>query len=150
MAESGKPEIIIREGSIAEVLSLSVAIPEFSDPYGDDVYVDRLKGKPHLILVAEYGGKLVGFKVGYAMDDEQFYSWMGGVLPAFRRSGVAGILADVQTNWAKQSGYVKLVFKTRNMHKDMIRFALKRGFMITDLIKRATVEDHRIILEKKI
>ncbi|AGA78658.1 GNAT family N-acetyltransferase [Echinicola vietnamensis] len=150
MKNQEKPEIVIRGGTIAEVLSLSVAIPEFEQPYGDEAYAERLKSNPHLILVAEYGGKLVGFKVGYATDEKTFYSWMGGVLPAFRRNGIAGILAEVQTDWAKKSGYQKLVFKTRNIHSDMIRFGLKRGFMITELIKRDKPEDHRIIMEKKI
>jgi len=147
MAE-GKQEIVIREGSIPEVLSLSLAIPEFEQPYGGDVYAERLKGKPYLILVAVFGGKLVGFKVGYAWDKKVFYSWMGGVLPAFRRNGVAGILADVQAEWARKSGFTKLFFKTRNKHVDMIRFGLKKGFSITEVIKKDVKEEYRIVMEK--
>ncbi|GAB3647951.1 GNAT family N-acetyltransferase [Echinicola sediminis] len=148
--KEGKQEIIIREGSIPEILSLSLAIPEFQQSYGGEVYAERLKGKPHLVLVAVYGGKLVGFKVGYAWDSTAFYSWMGGVLPAFRRNGVAGILADVQADWAKKSGFTKLFFKTRNKHAKMINFGLKKGFMITEVIKKDTKEEYRIIMEKEL
>lgn len=148
--KEGTREIIIREGSIPEVLSLSLAIPEFQQPYGGDVYVERLKGKLHLVLVAVYGGKLVGFKVGYAWDSKVFYSWMGGVLPAFRRNGVAGILADVQADWARKSGFTKLFFKTRNKHIKMINFGLKKGFLITEVIKKDSKEEYRIIMEKEL
>ncbi|WP_200976243.1 GNAT family N-acetyltransferase [Echinicola sp. 20G] len=148
MDEKEKPEIIIRGGTIAEVLSISLAIPEFERSYGGDVYAERLQGKANLVLVAEYASKLVGFKVGYAIEEGTFYSWMGGVLPAFRRNGIAGVLADVQADWAKKSGYKKLFFKTRNRHKEMIRFGLKRGFMITDLVKKYPKEEFRIIMEK--
>ncbi len=148
MTTGKKQEIVIREGSIAEVLSLRLAIPEFEQPFGDEVYAERLKGKNYLILVAESSGKLVGFKVGYALDDQTFFSWMSGVLPAFRRNGIANILADVQDNWARKSGFSKLLFKTRNKYVSMIQFGLKRGFLIVDLVKAPKLEESRVIMEK--
>ncbi len=141
-------EIVIREGSIAEVLSLSLAIPEFGQSYGGELYAERLKGRRFLVLVAVSGGKLVGFKVGYAVEEAVFYSWMGGVLPAFRRKGVGGMLAHVQEEWAMKSGFSSMRLEIGNRQASMINFGLKRGFLITDLIKNKNVEDYRVVMEK--
>lgn len=148
MMKQENREIVIREGSIAEVLSLSLAIPEFEQPYGGEVYAERLKGRRYLVLVAVSGGKLVGFKVGYALDEVVFYSWMGGVLPAFRRKGIGNMLAHVQEEWAKQSGFSKMRLKTRNRHVAMIYFGLKRGFAVSDVIEKEHLEENRVVMEK--
>ena len=120
-------KIAIEESNIEVAVACSEKIPEFRDPPGAGRYQERLTGVPHLILVAKVDGKLAGFKVGYERDG-YFYSWMGGVLPAFRRFGVAKKLADVQEDWARQQGYDAITFKTRNQHKGMLIFALKKRF----------------------
>ena len=63
-------------------------IPEFERPYPEEEYHRQLTGIKHMVLVAYINGKLAGFKIGYERDtDGSFYSWMGGVLPAFRGPG---------------------------------------------------------------
>ena len=71
---------------------------------------------------AEVDGEPAGFKVGYEREN-YFYSWMGAVLPAYRRLGIAQKLADQQEKWAKSAGYTTIRFKTRNHHKGMFIFA---------------------------
>ncbi|WP_338082291.1 hypothetical protein [Fictibacillus enclensis] len=47
---------------------------------GSDDLAGRMKEKPDLrIDVAVDGEKMVGYKIGYALNREQFYSWLGGV-----------------------------------------------------------------------
>ncbi|MFD2037328.1 GNAT family N-acetyltransferase [Belliella marina] len=141
--------IKIRQGSIEEVVSLSRRVTEFYQPYSEKTYEDRLKDIPHLILIAEVDGELVGFKVGYQRDSPQvFYSWMGGVLASHRRKGIATMLADGQEQWARNQGYLKIYFKTRNKLTKMLHFGLNRGFMIVDLIKKDKVEEYRVVMEK--
>ena len=96
--------ISIRKGEISVVVELSRNIPEFINPNDEREYNRRLTNVPHLILIAYVEEKPVGFKVGYERD-ESFYSWMGGVLPDFRRLRIAKLLATKQENWAKQNGY---------------------------------------------
>ncbi|PRY86550.1 GNAT family N-acetyltransferase [Mongoliibacter ruber] len=142
-------EIKIRNGSIAEVVMLSQRVPEFFQPYSEKTYHERLSDRPHLILIAEVDGELAGFKVGYqSATPGVFYSWMGGVLASFRRMGIATKLANTQEEWAKNHGYQKVQFKTRNRLTKMIHFGLNRGFMIVDLIKKDQVQEHRILMEK--
>lgn len=141
--------IKIRNGSIGEVVALSQKVPEFFQPYSEITYHERLTDRIHLILVAEIEGGAVGFKVGYeSATPGVFYSWMGGVLATCRRMGIASRLADFQEEWARNHGYQKVQFKTRNSFGKMIHFGLNRGFMITDLIKKGQVKDYRIVMEK--
>ena len=94
---------------------------------------ERRLNESALILTAELNGSPIGFKVGYdRFKDGSFYSWMGGVLPDYRQSGVASALADVQEEWAKENGYKTIKLKTRNKHEAMIAFAIDRGFDITE------------------
>ncbi|WP_194774268.1 GNAT family N-acetyltransferase [Pararhodonellum marinum] len=142
-------KITIRKGSIEEAVSLSQQVPEFFQPYSEKIYEERLRGKPHLILIAEIEGVAVGFKVGYQKDDQEiFYSWMGGVLATHRRKGIATLLANEQETWAYLQGYKKVQFKTRNYLTKMIHFGLNRGFMIKELFKRDKIENYRILMEK--
>lgn len=125
---------MIREGSIEEVVELSRRLPEFHEPYGVEEYVKRLSQTNHLILVAEEDNKAAAFKIGYERErDGSFYSWVGGVLPTFRRKGFALQLAEAQEAWALEQGYHQIKFKTRNRHKAMLHFALGRDFYITGL-----------------
>lgn len=137
----------IREGTIEEAVWISAQLPEFVAPYPASAYRERLAGVPHLILLACVGGQAAGFKVGYELEGS-FYSWMGGVLPDYRRRGVARALASEQESWAKQRGYSRLLMKSRNEHRAMLIFALSNGFSISSVEKRPVLSANRIWLEK--
>jgi ribosomal protein S18 acetylase RimI-like enzyme len=137
----------IRSCTVEEAVACSRQIPELHDPYPAAEYEQRLSGVPHLLLLAESDGNMAGFKAGYERDGA-FYSWMGGVRPAYRRQGVAQALAREQERWAKAHGYRHIRFKTRNYLKPMLIFALNNGFYITAVEKRAAPLSNRIWLEK--
>ncbi|MEL6255615.1 MAG: GNAT family N-acetyltransferase [Bacteroidota bacterium] len=144
-------EFKIRQGNIDEVVKISRQIPEFINPYPKDTYEARLSGVPHLILIAEYEGKGVGFKVGYDRDkDSSFYSWMGAVLPNYRRAKLAKRMAEYQEAWAKKQGYSSIRFKTRNKLKAMQIFAISRGFDIIGLFPEEELGEYRILMEKQL
>jgi len=129
------------------VVALSRQIPEFIDPHGEEEYRKRLSTVPHLILIAYVEDQPAGFKVGYEKEG-YFYSWMGAILPAFRRMQLATHLAEAQEEWAGQQGYPHVTFKTRNYLKPMLLFALKRGFYILAVEEREQIEEYRILLRK--
>ncbi|MFN7119743.1 MAG: GNAT family N-acetyltransferase [Saprospiraceae bacterium] len=147
MQADGNPAFEIRESDIATVVAVSQQIPEFINPHGAAESDRRLRGVPHLILVAYVAEHPVGFKVGYERDGN-FYSWMGGVLPDYRRLGIAQALADAQEHWVKEQGYPHITFKTRNSHKGMLLFALKNDFDIIAIEERDSIRDYRILLRK--
>ena len=140
--------IKIRIGSFEKCVDLSFKIPEFNSPFKIKEYKKRCAGK-HLAFIAEIENQPVGFKVGYdRFNNGSFYSWMGGVLPEFRKKGVASALADFQENWAKRNGYNSIILKTRKKHRAMIAFSLNRGFTITEKIQMDSEEETRIWMEK--
>ncbi|MEO9967680.1 MAG: GNAT family N-acetyltransferase [Reichenbachiella sp.] len=139
----------IRPGSILEAVALSRQIPEFDNPHDEQIYQERLSGKTHLIIIAESQELPVGFKVGYdKFGDSSFYTWMGGVLPEYRSQGIAKSLASYQEKFAKEEGFDSVILKTRNRHKNMLRFAISSGFEIIDVDERIPTAESRILLKK--
>ena len=137
----------IKKGTIETVIELSHQIVEFSDPYDINEYERRFRNTTHLILIAYEDSLPIGFKVGYEREG-YFYSWMGGVLSAYRNKGIAQQLAKEQEAWAKQHNYPHVTFKTRNRHGAMLQFALKNGFQIIGFEKRKDISENRILLRK--
>lgn len=140
--------IHVRTGSIAEVVAITEQIPEFSNPHQAGEYEKRLKGVPFLIHIAEYEGKTAGFKVGYALEQTLLYSWMGAVLPDFRQFGVAKALAGAQEKWAREQGFTRIQFRTRNRFKAMLHFGLGNDFDIIAVEPQDSLSEYRILLEK--
>ena len=141
--------IHIRKGTFHECVDLSSKIPEFNSPYKIDEYKKRCAGK-YLALIAEID-KPVGFKIGYdRFKNGSFYSWMGGVLPKFRRMGVAYSLANFQEKWAAENKFSLILLKTRKKHDEMIAFSLNRGFIITEETQITPDEETRIWMQKSL
>lgn len=109
-----------------------------------------MKEKPDLqIDVAVDGEKMVGYKIGYALNREQFYSWLGGVDANYRNQGIASKLMEQQHLHAKESGYKAVQTKTKNKWRSMLILNIKAGF---DIIGTYTDDEGepKIILEKKL
>lgn len=142
--------VIIREGTIAECVEISEKIPEFSTGnYNKLAYLQRLSNTQYLILVAEKDQQVVGFKVGYdRYKDGSFYTWLGGVLPEYRKDRIASQLANEQEKWASEQGFRSILLKTRNRFKAMLIFALKNNFLIENIEIKENIEDNRIVLRK--
>ncbi|PTO89205.1 GNAT family N-acetyltransferase [Vibrio splendidus] len=142
--------VIVREGSLEEVVSVVEQITEFAKKESVASLSERLAGKTSLILVAEEAGVLLGFKIGYELDENTFYSWFGGVLPIARNKGVAQAQLDIQEQWVKQQGYQQLKVKSRNQFPAMLRLLLKNGYLIEKLEEKEDINAHRIHFLKQI
>ncbi|MEZ8229503.1 GNAT family N-acetyltransferase [Vibrio splendidus] len=142
--------VIVRKGSLEEVVSVVEQIAEFARKESVASLSERLAGKTSLILVAEEAGVLLGFKIGYELDENTFYSWFGGVLPIARNKGVAQAQLDIQEQWVKQQGYQQLKVKSRNLFPAMLRLLLKNGYLIEKLEEKEDINAHRIHFLKQI
>ncbi len=142
--------VIVREGSLEEVVSVVEQITEFAKKESVASLSERLAGKTSLILVAEEAGVLLGFKIGYELDENTFYSWFGGVSPIARNKGVAQAQLDTQEQWVKQQGYQQLKVKSRNQFPAMLRLLLRNGYLIKKLEEKEDINAHRIHFLKQI
>lgn len=141
----------IEEASLEEALALLEQLPEFDQLKPFDHYRQILASRSQLILSARHKQKVVGCKLGYdRFEDGSFYSWLGGVLPAYRKSGVAKKLAGYQEEWARTQGFKSIKFKTQNRHKAMLLFAIKNGFSIYNVKSKDELERYRIELIKEL
>ena len=139
----------IYEGKLDDAVMVSAKVPEFDDPYKIPEYSKRLNSTVHLILTAYDDHNPVAFKIGYHRHfDGSFYSWMGGVLPNYRRKGIANNLANIQETWAKKKGYNSIKLQTRSKHNAMLALAINRGFQITNRNEKTSNSNTHIWMSK--
>jgi GNAT superfamily N-acetyltransferase len=105
------------------------------------------KTKPCLLL-AHLDDALIGFKLGYEEDQRTYYSWLGGVIPDFRRLGAASTLMRFQHDWCRQQGYQIVRTKTQNRFSSMLQLNLKFGFTVIGCHSSTDRGGIKIMLEK--
>ena len=76
------------------------------------------------------GADVVAFKAGYAVSDTKYYSWLSGVLPDYRRRGLASTLMERQHAWLAGRGYVLVETAANQENTAMAAVNLKHGFTI--------------------
>ncbi|MBO9129557.1 GNAT family N-acetyltransferase [Bacillus sp. 165] len=116
----------------------------------EDDLIIKMKDKPKLLLnIALDNQKVVGFKIGYELNNNKFYSWLGGVDPHYRKHGIASMLMEQQHQYLKEHGYKVVQTKTMNRWRSMLVLNIKNGF---DVIETYTDDKglHKIILEKNL
>ena len=104
----------------------------------DESWLDSLKWRlermPDVsVFVAETDSKWTGFKAGYAIAQDRYYSWLGGVDPDFRKQGVAKELMNQQHIWLRGSRFQLLETHVEQDNDAMIQLNLQSGFNITGL-----------------
>jgi len=91
----------------------------------------ELRQKASLLLtVALQGAKVIGFKVGYAVDAKHFQSWLGGVQEQYRNIGVGNELTKMQHEWCRNKKLQFIRTWTQNESKAMLVLNIKNGFDI--------------------
>ena len=110
----------------------------------------RMANMPDLSLFqALTSGNLVGFKAGYAVTENRYYSWLGGVHPDFLRKGIASLLMQEQHDWLRQSAYDVVETHVRQENPAMIALNLKYGFEITGMFMKAAEPNYIMQLKVK-
>lgn len=124
-------------------------IPEFDEYFIPDSIKKRIVNKQTIFLIAEFAGKVIGCKIAYnRYYDGSIYSWLGGVLPIYRRQGVATALQKELERLALKRFFNSIKMKTRNTHSEMLRFAIKQDYLICNFHKKETLLESRIEMIK--
>lgn len=140
---------MIREASVAEAHQVMLGIPEFDRPRSLQDLQARLPAGA-LILVAELDGHLTGFKIAYPLSDDELYSWLGGVLPAYRQSGLAQQLLAFQESCARERGFRALSVKSMNRYPAMLRLLIRNGYQIRAVDQFGDAAHERISFIKQL
>lgn len=137
-------------GTLTDIVAISVQIPEFHRETTLERLKARLDGAVHLILVAKLDGAIVGYKVGYQLTDETFYSWIGGVIPTHRKHGIASLLLKHQEQWAIDAGYEQMRVKSMNRYPHMLKMLISNGYEIIGLEGGTDTAERKIIFRKQL
>lgn len=140
--------LMVRQGSLAEALSVADTIPEFFDVESMADLSARLLGRRHLVLVAEIDNSVQGFLIAYERDPNVLMGYLCGVDPAGRRKGVATSMLSKAMQWGESETFDAMEMRTANGFSSMIQFLLSQGFFISELKKKAVPSDHRVYLHK--
>lgn len=130
------------------VEDILVVYKSIFEDYKLEFFKDRIHQKEDLLIVlCDYQNQLVAFKIGYRYNSTTFYSWVGGVLPQYRRNGIAKKLAELQEQKVKAQGYQAIRTKSMNRFKSMMILNLKNGFDIKSVYTNE-VGQTKVVFEK--
>jgi len=134
-----------RRDALASIEDMNRAI------FKEERIINTFDREDLLILEARLENQPAGFKIGYRESPHTFYSAKGGVMPAFRRQGIAVALLAEMMRIAGSADYRMLAFDTfPNLHPGMTNLALKHGFQLTKADFNATYGEYRLRFEKSL
>lgn len=101
-----------------------------------------------LIMVAAVDKHPVGFFLGFELKPSVFFAWLYGVLPDFRRQGIASQLMEAVQAWAKQQDYLSIRMECHNQHRPMLHLGIKQLYDIVGIRWDPDRGDNLVIFEK--
>jgi len=114
-----------------------------------DSFNRRFQGRYNALqLLARLGERPVGFFLGFELKPTVFFAWFYGVLPEFRRQGIASQLMDAVHSWARQNDYESIRFECHNQHRPMLHLAIALGYDIVGIRWDPDRGDNLVIFEK--
>ncbi|MBM4072131.1 MAG: GNAT family N-acetyltransferase [Planctomycetes bacterium] len=118
-------------------------------PRDVDTFERRFRGRYNVLqLVARVDDRPVGFFLGFELKPTVFFAWFYGVLPDYRRQGIASQLMDAVHAWARQNEYESIRFECHNQHRPMLHLAIALGYDIVGIRWDSDRGDNLVIFEK--
>lgn len=109
----------------------------------------RFRGRYNVLrLVARLRNEAVGFFLGFELKPQVFFAWFYGVLPEYRRLGIASQLMDAVHDWARQNEYESLRFECHNQHRAMLHLAIAKEYDIVGMRWDPDRGENLVIFEK--
>jgi GNAT superfamily N-acetyltransferase len=90
----------------------------------------------------------VGFFLGFELKPTVYFAWFYGVVPEFRRQGVASQLMDAVHAWARDNDYNSIRFECHNQHRPMLHLAIALGYDIVGIRWDPDRGDNLVLFEK--
>lgn len=94
----------------------------------------RYLGRHNILqMVARVGEQQVGFFLGFELKPRVFFSWFYGVVPDFRRQGIASQLMEAVHDWCRLNDYEAIRFECHNQHRPMLHLAIAQEYDIVGI-----------------
>ncbi len=106
---------------------------------GRKYFTDRLSDPTAYFVVAEEGGRLVGYANAQPIKEFEYreHKYVEidnlGVIPEYRRQGIASKLLDECLSWAKGEGYEKVYLQSYAKNTGAREFYKKLGYHEIDI-----------------
>jgi len=121
----------------------------FRPPRDVESFHRRYRGRYNILqLIARLDDRPVGFFLGFELKPTVFFAWFYGVLPEFRRQGIASQLMEAAHSWARQNEYESIRFECHNQHRPMLHLAIALGYDIVGIRWDPDRGDNLVIFEK--
>jgi len=104
----------------------------FEDVFGYSADFTFLQNEKNLIiLLATLEDQYVGFKIGYEVAPDLFYSWAGGVRKKYRNNGIASKLMCLQHDILLAKNFQVVETRCRPSWSAMVYLNYKYGLKLT-------------------
>ncbi len=121
----------------------------FRPPRDEETFRRRFRGRYNILqLLARMQDLPVGFFIGFELKPTVYFAWFYGVVPDFRRQGIASQLMDAVHSWAKQNEYESIRFECHNQHRPMLHLAIAQQYDIVGIRWDPDRGDNLVLFEK--
>ena len=121
----------------------------FRPPRDLESFNRRYLGRYNVLqMIARIKDRPVGFFLGFELKPTVFFAWFYGVLPEFRRQGIASQLMEAVHDWARQHEYEAIRFECHNQHRPMLHLAIALEYDIVGIRWDPDRGDNLVIFEK--
>jgi len=140
--------ITIRRGSR---LDLPLVYMLNREIFAEERLINSLDHDYLIILVAEVEATPIGFKIGYGLTSGVLYSAKGGVLPNWRKMGLAKKMLRTMEDLARMDGYKELRYHTfPTRWPGMLSLERSMGYDVVEAVWNPEYNDYQILMSKKL
>lgn len=123
----------------------------FAPPREVSFFERRFRGRANVLnLIAEVEGRPIGFSCGFELKPSTWFNWLIGVLPDFRRAGIAAQLSEAEQAWAADHGYSLVRMECHNQHRPVLHMAISQGFDVVGVRWDSERHSNLVIFEKEV
>jgi GNAT superfamily N-acetyltransferase len=101
-----------------------------------------------LQMIARIKDRPVGFFMGFELKPSAFFAWFYGVLPDFRRQGIATQLMEAVHEWARDHEYESVRLECHNSARSMLHLAIALDYIVAGIRWDPDRGDNLVIFEK--
>jgi GNAT superfamily N-acetyltransferase len=99
-----------------------------------DAFQRRYLGRHNVLqMIARVENRPAGFFVGFELKPRVYFAWFYGVLPDYRRQGIASQLMEAVHEWARDNEYESIRFECHNQHRPMLHLAIAKEYDIVGI-----------------